>query len=183
MIGGKGRLGSPGSQGPAGAAGADAPTFASFVRWAMQGYTCVNSSGSNTVGYTFTVLAGGGTFRGVNLRWKNSGSTDTVKVSIWDPSNVLVAASVVTFTLANAGDGYFYMAFAAPLTLAAGTYTIGVFQNNSRYCSLAVTPTASQNLGGNYVFTTATLYSAGDARPASVPGSEKYWIVELVPST
>ena len=177
----QGAAGAAGAAGATGATGAAAPVFASFVQYGMQTATLTSGSGSTTTGYGFTVLTGGGTYRGVELRWKWTTGTESVKVSVWDSGGTLVAASVVTFSIA--ADGYYYVAFASTLTLAAGTYTIGVFASNSRYTWTSTTPTFALNFGGNYTLTSAgNLYSAGDARPTTTAASERYTNVALVPT-
>lgn len=180
MIGGSGRLGSPGTQGPAGAAGAAGSTgatgprgagLASHVQYGLNALTITYGSvGSWTVGYTISVLTGGCVATGFEVNWTYSGSgTDSVTFLIWDNAGTLVGSATGSFTT----TGYQVVSLASPLTMAAGTYTLGSSKSVSGYCRGSVSPKFSRNFGGNWTITGdgALLISSLNTRPTSSTGS------------
>ena len=89
----QGAAGAAGAAGATGATGAAAPVFASFVQYGMQTATLTSGSGSTTTGYGFTVLTGGGTYRGVELRWKWTTGTESVSFSTGNEKNQVYASA------------------------------------------------------------------------------------------
>jgi len=202
VIGGKGRLGCPGPQGPTGPAGADGAAGAtgaqgadgaagapgapaargqpasSFVQESLHTWNVTHGSGTYTVGYDLTVLAGGCTLVGFELNWKWSGSgTDAVKVTLWNSGGSIVATASISTTT----SGYKYLALASPVALTAGTYTIGTFQTGGGYCQSSSVPQFGVDYGGNWTVTSGGNRDiASDAQPNHTAASEKYCNVGMV---
>lgn len=91
----------------------------------------VHFGGSTTAGYTFTLANSVSVTRLGLWDYAADGLQSAVPVTIWNGSGaVLATATVPTGTTAGEINQYLYVTLATPVTLPAGTYTIGGYITN-----------------------------------------------------
>lgn len=106
-------------------------TRADTIAFTTGGSATVNSAGSATVGYTFTLA--NSVFVTQLGFWDNqaNGLLNAVPVTIWNSSGVsLATATVPSGTTAGEVNQYLFTTLATPVSLAPGTYTIGAYITN-----------------------------------------------------
>jgi len=133
----------------------------------------INSAGSFTVGYTVTIPTTI-VIDQYEVLWTPSLASETIKVSMWDGANALIAASVATGTITT--PGLHYLSLAAPVTLTAGSYTLGCHEiTGTRYQRTnGGAFVVGRDYGNGMNMATPNLYAVGDGRPSLVAGAEKY---------
>lgn len=146
--------------------GALAPAArADTVAFTTSGSGTVAYPTGNTLGYTFTLA---NATRVTQLGFYDAGadgltSSGGVPVTIWNSSGtILSTATVPAGTTVGEISGYLYTSLATPVTLAAGTYTIGAYATNNSDSFLrdltTVTPATGITFGTG-------LYGGGNVRP------------------
>ena len=117
-------------------------------------------SGNFTLGYTFTLAAPARVTQLGFWDYQANGLTTATPVTIWNNAGAAQAtATVPAGTSAGEINGYLYVTLAAPVTLAAGTYTLGGYtaggNDNVQFSMTTITGAAgvtygaSRSAGGN----------------------------------
>ena len=129
---------------------ADTVAFAAIAGDGGQDYLAV---AGDTLGYSFT-LAGTTTVTQVGFYdYNGDGLSAATPVTIWNAGGTaLASATVPAGTNSNELNGYLYVTLGAPVTLPAGTYTIGGYDgSNSDYVGFfaTITPASGITYGGS----------------------------------
>jgi hypothetical protein len=150
---------------------------------------------SKTIGQRFVIKEAGSKCYGVEFYTHDSGSW-TAKCSLWAPD----ASQLATATVNCTGQGVYQAMFSAPLTitdahmarqLTGGNeqFSVGVYnQTNTNYTYTTTTPLVipidylSMWLS-HHMNETPSAYSAGDARPTLLSGTEIYPVSPIIGRT
>lgn len=135
-----------------------------------------NYAGSFTVGFEFRLL-NARTITGIKFYAHWASGTKSVKCSLWDYDG---GSQLATVTVSGCTSGNIYTAtFSSPVAITdlSKNYAIGVWETSGTYyCGFQGDGTEMSKpfMMSKEIMIIAWKFSAGDARPTSTPGTERY---------